>query len=109
MKKSKKYLIVILCCFVMISCRSKEIGNEINILNQSFLMVTDTLAYNGLSLRSPPPPFTLENNQKISDTFINGNLAIIISDTLSPIGQWQDFFSLPLGKGFSRNFNQQSI
>ena len=69
----------------MISCNNKTLNRELEVINDAFLTVTDTVAYYELSLRPPPPPNYFENNMEESySNPLYKHLAVAVPDTLYP-------------------------
>ena len=71
--------------FLLASCSNTQLDNEIEIINQSFLHVADTVAYQEFSLRPAPPQFGKEVKTKP----VPGNLAIVVPDTLYSLNNWE--------------------
>ena len=98
---------ILLILFVfLISCNNKELDKEIDVINDAFLTVADTVAYCELSLR-PPGPYS---NRKIStNKLLQNEFVIVMPDTLYPFVYpvwWSRFNSFC--KGWSR-FEDPSI
>ena len=73
--------------FSFISCTNKELNKEMKVINDAFLTVTGTVAYQELSLRPPSPD---PDNINTITKPIPDNLGIIVPDTLFPIRNWTD-------------------
>lgn len=80
-------ILFIVVLFSFISCTNKELNKELEVINDAFLTVTGTVAYQELSLRPPAPD--PDNKDTITEP-IPDNLAIIVTDTLFPIRNWAD-------------------
>lgn len=73
--------------FILNYCENNQLQKEIEVINQTFLSVADTVAYHELSLRpAPPHPYdSVPVNKPIPK-----NLTIVVPDTLYPIQNWAD-------------------
>lgn len=87
MKKGNNCFLFIGILVISISCTNRRLNKEMEVINDAFLTVTDTIAYQELSLRPPAPD--PENKDRLTK-FIPNNLAIIVPDTLFPIRNWTD-------------------
>jgi hypothetical protein len=93
---------ILLILFVfLISCNNKELNKEIDVINDAFLTVTDTVAYYELSLRPPAP----DADRKISaNKLLQNKLVVVMPDTLYPFAYsvWLSGFK-SFCKGWSRD------
>lgn len=83
MKFTIKYIFFISLLSFLFSCTDKKLNDELAVINDAFMTVTDTVAYYELSLRPPPPPDYFENNMIVH--YSNPkykHLAIVVPDTL---------------------------
>ena len=102
---------ILLILFVfLISCNNKELDKEIDVINDAFLTVTDTVAYYELSLRPPAPIDYFQRKGVIKyNKLLHSQFAVITADTLYPFVYpvwWSRFNSFC--KGWSR-FEDPSI
>lgn len=70
--------------FLLASCSNTQLDNEIEIINQSFLHVADTIAYQEFSLRPAPP-----HSKDVRTKPVPDNLAIVVPDTLYALNNWE--------------------
>ncbi|MBK7883163.1 MAG: hypothetical protein IPJ81_04680 [Chitinophagaceae bacterium] len=68
------------------SCTEEKNNIETNILDKSFLVIVDTIAYSKLSLR---PAFSFNDNINNPDTINGRKLIIKVSDTLQSLSKWK--------------------
>lgn len=61
---------------------------ELNVINDAFLTVADTISYYELSLRPPPPPDYFERNTKTTKFPLYHHFIITVPDTLYPLSDW---------------------
>lgn len=89
MKMVLRYFVFLSFMACLVSCNHKLLSKEIDVINDAFLTVTDTVAYYELSLRPPAPPDYFDKNMKIKySNLLHKQFAIVVPDTLYPLSHW---------------------
>ena len=105
MKNPFNSISFILVLVTLISCTNKELNREIEVINDAFLTVTDTIAYHELSLRAPSPD---PDRKMFLDKSLQNKFNIVVPDTLYPFNYWASSL-LVYCKGSSNNENSSLI
>lgn len=92
----EKYIFVIAVSFLFVACRNSQSVEEIRVINDAFLTVADTFAYDELSLRPPSPDEGRSTGLNVSKQNL---FAIIIPDTLFPARRWASRLRYFCGSG----------
>lgn len=81
----KNYTPIVILFFIIVSCNDPNVNKQLEVINDVFLTVTDTVAYHELSLR---PPFPVSEREAVREKSPQDRFAIVVPDTLYPLNYW---------------------